>query len=139
LRVVDIPLIPSYVRAVQPDVSAETNGDPIFREEAEAYLRTVRAEFETSFSTIAAEVVDSRDPAGAIVTFCDENAVDLVVMVSHCRSGISRWLLGSITQKVLQAASCPVLVVPRKLVETETEDSPMMTFSPDLPLLFDAD
>lgn len=135
LRVVDLPMIPSYVSAAEPDTSTEDNEDPILREEAASYLYNVRAEFETSFSTITTMVVDSSNPAGAIVAYSDENAVDLIVMVSHCRSGISRLLLGSVTENVLRAASCPVLVVPRKVVETESQGLGVAQVSPDLPQL----
>lgn len=36
---------------------------------------------------------------------------DLIVMTSHGRSGLSRWVLGSVTENVVQRAECPVLVV----------------------------
>jgi nucleotide-binding universal stress UspA family protein len=38
---------------------------------------------------------------------------DLLVLGTHGRSGFSRWVLGSITEKVLRTAVCPVLTVPR--------------------------
>ena len=38
-------------------------------------------------------------------------AADLIVMGSHGRSGIEKLLLGSVTQRVLQDATMPVLVV----------------------------
>lgn len=37
---------------------------------------------------------------------------DLVVMGTHGRSGFERWVLGSVTERVLRQAPCPVLVVP---------------------------
>ena len=44
---------------------------------------------------------------------CAENeAVDLIVMSSHGRSGLSRMPIGSVTDKILRGAPCPVLVVP---------------------------
>lgn len=48
---------------------------------------------------------------GAILDYADEHGVDLVVMGSHGRRGIGRWLLGSVASQVVHHAPCPVLVV----------------------------
>jgi nucleotide-binding universal stress UspA family protein len=58
------------------------------------------------------QVVDAGQPFGAIVDCAEKEAVDLIVMSSHGRSGLSRMLIGSVTDKVLRGAPCPVLVVP---------------------------
>ncbi len=50
----------------------------------------------------------------SIVTYLDEKKPDLVIMSSHGRSGISRALLGSVTEHVLRHCGRPVLVVPAK-------------------------
>ena len=42
----------------------------------------------------------------------DRERVDLIVMSSHGRTGLSRMLIGSVTDKVLRGAPCPLLVVP---------------------------
>jgi nucleotide-binding universal stress UspA family protein len=39
---------------------------------------------------------------------------DCIIITTHGRSGVSRWLFGSVTNKVLNIATCPVLVVPSK-------------------------
>lgn len=84
---------------------------PIPREEVLAELRRVLAaagggELD---STLAAE-------AGEVVTTIVDQAVampaDLVVMGTHGRSGFDRLLLGSVTEKVLRKAPCPILTVP---------------------------
>ena len=58
------------------------------------------------------KVVDAGQPYGAIVDCAENERIDLIVMSSHGRSGLSRMMIGSVTDKVLRAASCPVLVVP---------------------------
>jgi nucleotide-binding universal stress UspA family protein len=55
--------------------------------------------------------INTGDPATCIVDYAVANAVDLIVMSTHGRSGLSRWAYGSVANKVLQAAPCPVLVV----------------------------
>jgi nucleotide-binding universal stress UspA family protein len=53
------------------------------------------------------------DAARQIVERAREGQADLVVMGTHGRSGFERWMLGSVTEKVLRKAPCPVLTVPR--------------------------
>jgi nucleotide-binding universal stress UspA family protein len=60
------------------------------------------------------QMVDAGQPFGAIVDRAEKEGVDLIVMSSHGRSGLSRMLIGSVTDKILRGASCPVLVVPAK-------------------------
>lgn len=51
------------------------------------------------------------DPATAVVDYARQEAVDLIVMSTHGRTGLARWAYGSVAHKVLQAAPCAVLVV----------------------------
>jgi nucleotide-binding universal stress UspA family protein len=51
-------------------------------------------------------------PADGILAVADELGADLIVMASHGRSGVSRVLLGSVAERVLRHAKCPVLIVP---------------------------
>lgn len=46
-----------------------------------------------------------------ILTFAEEQKSDLIVMGSHGRTGITKALLGSVTEKVVREANCPVLTV----------------------------
>ena len=50
------------------------------------------------------------EPSEAILKYAAEEEVDLIVMNSHGRSGVSRFLLGSVTEKVARHADCPVFV-----------------------------
>lgn len=50
-------------------------------------------------------------PADQIVDFADELGVELIVMGHRGRSGIERWLVGSVARAVIDHANCPVLVV----------------------------
>src|SRR3990172_8577233 len=51
------------------------------------------------------------DVADAIVTLAAKDKVDLIVMSSHGYSGLPRWMLGSVAERVLSIAPCPVLVI----------------------------
>jgi nucleotide-binding universal stress UspA family protein len=50
-------------------------------------------------------------PAEQIVATAKEWGADLIVMGSHGRSGVTRLFLGSVADKVLRSATCPVLLV----------------------------
>lgn len=51
-------------------------------------------------------------PAEAVLSVARSLPADLIVMGSHGRSGFERFVLGSVTEKVLRNAACPVLTVP---------------------------
>ncbi len=50
-------------------------------------------------------------PAEEILRYADENDIDLILMATHGRSGIKRWTMGSVADKVLRASNIPVLLV----------------------------
>jgi nucleotide-binding universal stress UspA family protein len=77
--------------------------------EAKPYLdrkqQALRAE-----GLMAEAVIRTGDAATEILDYAAERAVDLIAMTTHGRSGLRRWLLGSVTNKVLRGASLPVLL-----------------------------
>lgn len=56
-------------------------------------------------------VVAQGTPHQAILDHIDEHDIDLVVMGTHGRTGLDRYLLGSITEKVVRLSDAPVLTV----------------------------
>ena len=56
-------------------------------------------------------VVRSGDAASQIVELAESEHVDLVVMSSHGRTGLTRWIYGSVAERVLHNARCSLLVV----------------------------
>jgi len=61
-------------------------------------------------------LVERGDPVKRILARAAALRADLVVMGTHGRSGFERLLLGSVTEKVLRKASCPVMAVPPPVV-----------------------
>jgi nucleotide-binding universal stress UspA family protein len=51
------------------------------------------------------------DPAKTICTTARTLPADLIVMSTHGRSGLSRWFYGSVANKVMRSAPCPILLV----------------------------
>lgn len=60
------------------------------------------------------QVVELGAPDKNIVELAANEGVDMIVMSTHGRTGIDRFLLGSVSEKVVAHAPCPVLVVPRR-------------------------
>lgn len=56
-------------------------------------------------------VVRRGSPSAEIVALASEEHADLVIMGTHGRAGVSRVLLGSVADRVIRTASCPVLTV----------------------------
>ena len=54
---------------------------------------------------------DYYDKFMEIIDYAKANDIDLIAMSTHGRSGIGRWVFGSVTDKVLHAGDTPVLVV----------------------------
>jgi nucleotide-binding universal stress UspA family protein len=50
-------------------------------------------------------------PADVIINYTGKQDIDLIIMSTHGRTGFSRWAFGSIAEKVLKGASCPVFLV----------------------------
>lgn len=59
----------------------------------------------------AKTVLQVGDPADTILKFTQKEAVDLIVMGTHGRRGLDRLVTGSVTERVLRKAHCPVLAV----------------------------
>ncbi len=56
-------------------------------------------------------LVGSGDPAAVSVRIADELDVDLIVMATHGHKGLVRIVLGSVAERVLREAKCPVLTL----------------------------
>ena len=74
------------------------------------YLRTVARKLEPVAADVWLAVRHGR-PAEEILAFVGDVGADLIAMSTHGRSGISRWVFGSVADRVLRGATCPVLLV----------------------------
>jgi len=79
-----------------------------------AFAREQLGDFVRKHSREGIEIesfVDEGDVTDTILAFAQTRAVDLIVMGTHGRHGLDHILLGSVTEKVLRKARCPVLAV----------------------------
>lgn len=78
--------------------------------ELETYLFAVATRLEPIAGDVRASVRFGQ-PADEILAFASDIGADLIAMSTHGRSGISRWVFGSVADRVLRGAMCPVLLV----------------------------
>lgn len=81
-----------------------------FGAQAQQYLKRVAAKLEEDEVNVTTVVCEG-PVAEAILEHAVALDVDLITMSTHGRGGLSRWVYGSIADRILQAASCPVLVI----------------------------
>lgn len=85
------------------------DAQPVY-DEAEAYLKNVAALPEL-LTVETATIVREGNPAAIIMDEISEKHVDLAVLCSHGRTGLSRWALGSVAEHVARHATVPVLIL----------------------------
>ena len=102
--------------AHQPANLTEIHSD--IRNHADNYLKALASSLKKDGLCVL-RTVHQGDAASAILSEAETEPGTLIAMSTHGRSGISRWVLGSITGKVLQATTAPLLIT-----RTQVEGSP---------------
>ena len=75
-----------------------------------AYLEEASVGFQEKGIRTSIEV-SSGPAAEQIISYAEANAIDLIVMATHGYSGVSRWVFGSVADKILHTGDTPVFVV----------------------------
>lgn len=76
-----------------------------------ARLQQLREGELASVKDVDISVVQSRSPAAGLVDEADRLGVDLIIVATHGRTGLGHLLIGSVAEKVVRHAHCPVLAV----------------------------
>ncbi len=82
-------------------------------EDARAYLDEVATSLRRQGIRVSWEV-RAGTPGEEIVRAAETSAADLILMCTHGRGGVRRWVLGSVTDTVLRTGSIPLLVIPSR-------------------------
>jgi nucleotide-binding universal stress UspA family protein len=106
-----VPFMPIYG---SPELVTPLIVDEKQREAVEKYLASLTEELKKRGLRVSATVRTGQQVAGEIIDFAKEAGVDLIVMCTHGRSGISRWVLGSVALKLLTRAEAPILLIRSK-------------------------
>lgn len=101
---------PSYAEelTITPDEIHRINSDN--RVAAETYLKKWADNFKYENVNVRWEVLTGR-PADVLADYAVKNQADLILIATHGRSGVSRWVWGSIADRLLRSACVPVLMV----------------------------
>lgn len=84
--------------------------DDLYKEAID-YLQQQKGSLRQQNFRVHYQVVESEDVAAEIISAVRGADADTIVMCTHGRGGISRWLFGSVATRVLQSAHVPVLVI----------------------------
>ena len=80
------------------------------RQTAETYLKRIVENTRLEGAVLSYEVRVGK-VADTLAQWAEKNGADLIVIASHGRSGISRWVMGSVADRVLRSACVPVLII----------------------------
>lgn len=112
----------TFLRVVEP-VQPHTEADAVISDEeskklasahyleAKEYLKNLTAQLKWNSIHIRAEVLPTGHPADMIVRFANKNDMNLIVIATHGRSGVLRWFMGSVAEKILRSSSTPILMI----------------------------
>jgi nucleotide-binding universal stress UspA family protein len=79
---------------------------------AREYLNRIAERLHLEEGLIVETTVQMGDPASVIVHYAEQNpSVKLISIATHGRKGVSRWVFGSVAEKVLHASPVPLLMV----------------------------
>lgn len=104
--------------AVAPDFQAEVE------QSARARLEQLVLDRDGSGPKTTPVVMTSASPAFAIIDYAGEHGIDLIVMGTHGRGALAHLLMGSVAERVVRLAPCPVLTVRHPEREFVHPDTP---------------
>jgi nucleotide-binding universal stress UspA family protein len=105
-----LPASPSDSEENAPAASAADRPNEAPRQQARVYLEGASTSLRRDGLQVTGVVAEG-DPASAIVGEAEREPGTLIAMSCHGRSGITRWVAGSVTDQVLQATTTPLLIV----------------------------
>ena len=111
LRVVE-PFSPPTYFSLRHEMDEDTYRDA--KETAEAQAKNYLSEMAERLKEEGIAVENDMAyglPADEILNYAEQKQVDLIIMSTHGRSGISRWFSGSVSEKVVRQSLTPVLIV----------------------------
>lgn len=78
--------------------------------EVKKYISQVANKLKKEGLNTKSVIVKGR-AADEILNYANKNQMDLIIMSTHGRSGVSRWVFGSVAEKVIRHSTLPILIV----------------------------
>jgi nucleotide-binding universal stress UspA family protein len=109
VRVVE-PEMPSYrgEPRIDPKIMAQREEDR--KSLAKDYLAKVANRLQSEGTTVRGEVLVGR-VTESLTDYAEKNDIEIILIATHGRSGVTRWVRGSVADKILRSANVPVLMV----------------------------
>lgn len=104
------PLEMHYKAALPIDPKQEKQINTAALKEAENYLLKVKAKLNSSRMNISIKVLPG-EVGDQLVGYIEKSGADLLIIATHGRSGVSRWVWGSVADKLLCTSCIPVFIV----------------------------
>lgn len=83
-------------------------------QEATTYLKSLQGSLRQQGYVVHTHLIEGEPVADLILEVANGLDVDGIVMSTHGRSGLSRWVFGSVAEKVLRGAAVPVVLIRAK-------------------------
>lgn len=111
-KVILMRVVVSPYAIAAPDLilAGYDEGQENFTKVAQEYLQGVATDLQAAGLRVSTRTCEG-PVAEAIIEHARDEEADMIVMSTHGRGGLSRWVYGSVADRVLQAAPCPVLLV----------------------------
>jgi nucleotide-binding universal stress UspA family protein len=77
---------------------------------AKTYLEKIVQKTALEGAVLSYEVLEGR-VAETLAHWAEQNDVDLIIIASHGRSGVSRWVMGSVADRLLRSVCVPVMMI----------------------------
>ena len=90
-------------------------------DEAKDYLKALKGSLRQQGYIVHTQVMESDSPATAILDVVEAQNMDAIVMSTHGRGGLVRWVYGSVADKVLRHADVPVILIRVKAGEFDAD------------------
>jgi len=104
-----VPAIPTLPSATEIFREAEYEAE--LHKEAERRLKALANELSRNKITVRTEIGTANDVGMEILRIAEHQGVDLIVIATHGMTGWHRLVFGSVAEKVVRLAACPVLVL----------------------------
>ena len=104
------PIAVEWAKALDLEVHVAMVIHPLDTVRPDVMLDEIAGRFETAGLRARTNIIRSSYPAGALADVADAQGASLVAMSDHARTGVARFVLGSVTIGVVSLAGCPVLV-----------------------------